>query len=68
MLFSAIVKKYTSNLILLVKFKGIIGMKEKSEQNMEVPFSVIKFLIQTHGTFGRFFCLKFYLIWWFLGE
>ena len=36
-----IVNKYTADLILLTKFKRIIGMKERSAQNMEAPVSLI---------------------------
>ena len=41
MLCRRIVKKYTADLILLTKFKRIIGMKERSAQNMEAPVSLI---------------------------
>ena len=37
MLFRRIVKKYIADLILLTKFKKIIGMKEIFVQNIEVP-------------------------------
>ena len=62
MLFRGIVKKYTGGLIIRTKFKKIIGMKEKFAQNMEVPVSLMKFLLQTQGSFGKFFCLKFYIL------
>ena len=68
MLFKGIVKKYTADVILLTKFKKIIGMKEKFVQNMEVPLSVMKFLLQTQGSFGGFFCLTFYILQWLLRE
>ena len=68
MLFRGIVKKYTADLILRTKFKKIIGMKEKFAQNMEVPVSLMEFLLQTQGSFGGFFCLKFYILRCFLGE
>ena len=55
MLFRGIVKKYTADLILLTKFKKIIGMKENFAQNMEVPVSLMEFLLQTQGTFAAFF-------------
>ena len=47
MLFRGIVKKYTADLILRTKFKKIIGMgmKEKFEQNMELPVSLMEFLL-----------------------
>ena len=35
---------------------------------MEVPVSIMKFLLQTQGSFGGLFCLKCYIFWWFLGE
>ena len=59
MVFRGTVKKYTEDLILLTKFKRIIGMKDKFAQNMEVPVSLMEFLLQTQGNFGVFFCLKF---------
>ena len=62
MLFRRIVKKYTADLTLLTKFEKIIGMYEKFAQNMEVSVSLMKFLLQTQGTFGVFFCLKFYIL------
>ena len=68
MLFRVIVKKYTAYLILLTKFEKIIGMKEKFVQNMEVPVSLTEFLLQNQGSFGGFFCFKFCILWWFLGE
>ena len=68
MLFRGIVKNYTADLILRTKFKKIIGMKEKFAQNMEVPVSLMEFLLQTEGSFGEFFCLKFYILRCFLGE
>ena len=49
------VKKYTAYLIVLTKFKKEIGMKEKFEQNMEVPVSLMEFLPQNQGSFGGFF-------------
>ena len=48
-------KKYTADLILLTKFKKIIGMKEKHAQNMEVPVSLMEILLQTQGPFGVYF-------------
>ena len=41
MIFIGIVKKYTADLILPIKFKRLIGMKDKFEQNTEVPLSLI---------------------------
>ena len=35
---------------------------------MEVPVSLMEFLLQTEGSFGGFFCLKFYILRCFLGE
>ena len=67
MLFRGIVKKYPGDLILLTKFKKIIGMKEKFEQNIEVPVSLMEFLLQTQESFDGFFCLTFYILRWFLG-
>ena len=43
-------------------------MKEKFAQNMEVPISIMEFLLQTQESFGRFFCLTFYILRWFFGE
>ena len=63
-----IVKKYTVGLMLRTKFKRIIDMKEKFAQNREVPVSLMEFLLQTQGSFGGFFCLKFYILRCFLGE
>ena len=55
MLFRGIVKKYTAYLILLTKFKKIIGMKsEKVVKNMKVPVSIMEFLLQSQGTLGDF--------------
>ena len=51
-LFRGTVKKYTADLILPIKFKRIIGMKEKFAQNMEVPVSLMKILLQVQGTFS----------------
>ena len=68
MLLGGIVKNYTADLILWTKFKKIIGMKKKFAQNMEVPVSLMEFLLQTEGSFGEFFCLKFYILRCFLGE
>ena len=62
MLFRGIVKKYTADRTLLTKFKEIIGMQEKFAQNMEVPVSLMEFLLQGQGSFGGFFCLKFYIL------
>ena len=45
MLFGGIVKNYTLDLILQTKFKKIIGMKKKLAQNMEVPVSLMEFLL-----------------------
>ena len=47
MLFRGIVKNYAADLILLTKFKKIIGMKEKISQNMEVAVSLVEVLLQT---------------------
>ena len=63
-----IVKNYTADMILRTKFKKIIGMKEKISQNMEVAVSLVELLLQTQGSFGGFFCLKFYILRCFLGE
>ena len=68
MFFRGIGKEYTVDLILPTKFKKIIGMKEKFAQNIEVPVSLMEFLLQTQGSFGWFFCLKFYILQCFLGE
>ena len=65
MLFRGIVKKYTAD---LTKIKKIIGMKDKFTQNMEVPVPLMEFLLQTQESFGGFFCLKFYILRWLLGE
>ena len=62
MLFRGIAKEYTADLTLLTKFKKIIGMKEKFAQNIEVSVSLMEFLLQAQGTFGGFFCLKFYIL------
>ena len=43
MFFRGVVKKYTVDLILLTKFKKIIGLKEKFKQNSEVPVSRMEF-------------------------
>ena len=51
MLFRGIVKKYTADRTLLTKFKKIIGMEEKFAQNMEVPVSLVEFLLQAQGSF-----------------
>ena len=59
MLFRGIVKKYTADLILRTKFKKIIGIKEKFSQNLEVPVSLMEFLLQTQGSFGGYFFLSF---------
>ena len=68
MLFRGIVKKCIADLILLTKFKKIIGMKEKSSQNIEVPVLLMKFLFQTQESFDGFFLLRFYILRWFFGE
>ena len=68
MRFRGIVKNYTADMILRTKFKKIIGMKEKISQNMEVAVSLVELLLQTQGSFGGFFCLKFYILRCFLGE
>ena len=53
------VKKYTAYLIVLTKFKKEIGMKEKFEQNMEVPVSLMEFYPKTKGALVDFFVLNF---------
>ena len=68
MFFRVIVKKYTVYLVLLTKFKKIIGMKEKFMQNLELPVSLMEVLLQTQTSFDRFFYLIFYIFQWFLGE
>ena len=68
MLFRGIVKKYTAGLILLTKFKKIIGMKERFLKNMEVLVSIMEFLLQSPRELGGFFCLTFYILSWFLEE
>ena len=68
MRFRGIVKNYTADMILRTKFKKIIGMKEKISQNMEVAVSLVELLLQAQGSFGGFFCLKFYILRCFLGE
>ena len=62
--FRGIVKKYTTDLILLTKFKKIIGMKEKFAQNMEVPvevpvLSLMEFLLEIQGSSCGFFVWNF---------
>ena len=54
LLFRGIVKKYTGDLILLTKFKKIIGMKEKFAQNNEIPVSLIEFMLETQESFYIF--------------
>ena len=66
MLFRGIGKKYTVDLILLTKFKKIIGMWEKFAQNIQVQVSHMEFLLQTQGNFAGFFYLKFYILRWSL--
>ena len=68
MLFRGIVKKYIADLILLTKFKKIIGMKEKSSKNIKVPVLLMKILFQTQESFDGFFLLRFYILRWFFGE
>ena len=68
MLFRWVVKKHTADLILLTKFKKIIGMKEKFVQNMEKPVSLMEFLLQTQGSFGGFFVWRFIFYDVFLGK
>ena len=68
MFFRVIVKKYTVDLVLLTKFKKIIGMKEKFMQNLELPVSLMEVLLQTQTSFDRFFYLIFYILQWLLGE
>ena len=68
MLSRAIIERYIADLILLTILKKIIGMKEKFAQNMEMPVSLMEFLLQTQGRFGGVFCLKFYILRWVLGE
>ena len=58
MLFRGIVKNYTADLILRTKFKKITDLKENIAQNMEVPVSLMEFLLQTQGSFGGFFLLE----------
>ena len=58
MFFREIVKKYTVNLVLLTKFKKIIGMKEKYAQNLEVPVSLMEFLLQTQESFDGLLIFK----------
>ena len=67
-LFRGIVKKYTADLILLTKFKKIIGMKEKFAQNIEVAISLMELLLPTQESFDRYFCLIFYFLQLLLGE
>ena len=67
MLFRGIVKNCTADLILWTKFKKIVGMKEKFAQNMEVPVSLIEFLLQTQGSFGRFLFEVLHLTMFFRG-
>ena len=68
MLARGIVKKYTSGLILLTKFKKSIGMKENLAQNMKVPLLLIEFLLQIQGTFGGFFLFEILHFMMVLGE
>ena len=62
MLFRGIRKKYTADLILGTKFKKIIDMKKKFVQDMEVPVSLMQFLLQTQGRSGEFLCFNFYIL------
>ena len=55
MLLGGIAKKYTAGLILLTKLKKIIGMKEKFAQNIEVPISLMEFLLKSKGALMDFF-------------
>ena len=43
-------------------------MKKKFAQNIEVPVSLMEFLLQNQENFGGFSCLTFYILRWFLGE
>ena len=43
-------------------------MIEELTQNIEVPVSLIEFLLKTQESFGGFFCLKFYILRGFLRE
>ena len=43
-------------------------MKEKFVQDMEVPVSLMQFLLQAQGRSGEFLCLNFYILRCFLGE
>ena len=59
MLLGGIAKKYTAGLILLTKLKKIIGMKEKFAQNIEVPISLMEFLLKSKGALMDFFVWSF---------
>ena len=59
MLFKGIVKKYTADGTLLTKFKNVFCIQEKFAKNMELPVSLMEFLLQTQGTFAGVFCLKY---------
>ena len=52
--FRTVVKKYTADLILLTKFKKILGMKENFAQNMEVPVSLMEFYSKPKGALVDF--------------
>ena len=55
MLIKGIVKQATEDVILLTKLKRIIVIKKKLSQVMEVSVSLMKYLLQTQGTFGGVF-------------
>ena len=61
MIATGTVRKYTTGVILLTKLKRIICMKEQFAQKMEVPVSLMEFLLQTSGTFGGSFVQHFTL-------
>ena len=50
--FRVVLKKYTADLKLQTKFKKIIDTTEKFAQNIEVPVSLMEFLLKTQESFG----------------
>ena len=55
MFFRGIVNKYTVDLVLLTKFKKMIGMKEKFAQNLEATVSLIEFYSKPKQALMDFF-------------
>ena len=58
MVFRGILKKYFADRTLRSKFKKVSGMQEKFAQNVEVPVSLMEFLLQTQGIFGGVFLFE----------